>query len=407
MPTHYRLINLDDQFNQAEDKIIVNRTFSYMSVDFKELEELIYTKYEDMISLIPQCSCGEMKGGWLLNKVCPHCGTKVRRLFDNIEPIFWIEKLRDDLPFLNPGFYMLLRDTISKKVDFPRWISDTTYNPPRIPPLFYQIADYIGGRSYKNFINNIEKILIFLKNNSVFKSSLSKTERINDLIEVYNHNKDALFSDYLPIPNRRMFVMEINSKGKFPTTFVSDAVEITRFAILANNATDKRLEINTAKILAKLTKLFDNYNKEFGAKEGIIRKHIYGTRSHFTARAVITSLPTHYDYDEIHVPWIFGPTVYRPHLLNILVNRKGMNYKEADKLLLEACTRYIPEVDEVLQLLIEESPYKGLPVLIHRNPSLLIGSSQRVFITKFKTDVEDTTISLNTLIVKSPNGDRF
>lgn len=407
MPTHYKLVSLDDMYNQAEDKIVVNRQISYMSVDFKELEELIYTKYEDMISLIPQCSCGKTKGGWLLNKTCSYCGTKVKRTFDNIEPIFWIEKLRDDLPFLNPGFYMLLRDTVSKKVDFPRWISDTTYNPPRIPPLFYQIADYIGGRSYKNFINNIEKILIFLKNNSVFKSSLPKSERIHDLIEVYNHNKDVLFSDYLPIPNRRMFVMEINSKGKFPTTFVSDAVEITRFAIVANNATDKRLEINTAKILAKITKLFDNYNKEFGAKEGIIRKHIYGTRSHFTARAVITSLPTYYDYDEIHVPWIFGPTIFRPHLLNIFVNRLGMNYKEADKLLLEASTRYIPEVDEALQILIKECPFKGIPVLIHRNPSLLIGSSQRVYITKFKTNVDDTTISLNTLIVKSPNGDRF
>ena len=149
------------------------------------------------------------------------------------------------------------------------------------------------------------------------------------------------------------------------------------------------------------------YNKYFEdylvRKEGIFRKHVYGARSHFTFRFVIVSVPGPHKKDEIHVPWVAGPTAFRPHLLNKLT-RRGYTYKEANKILYRSVKKYDPLIAELLQELIDESPYRGIPAIINRNPSLKQGSTQLVYITKFKDKPDEFTLDLSQLVVKLGNG---
>ena len=56
--------------------------------------------------------------------------------------------------------------------------------------------------------------------------------------------------------------------------------------------------------------------------------------------------------------------------------------------------------------LIAESPYKGLPCCFNRNPTLLRGSIQQLYITKIKSDdINDNTISLSVMILSAYNAE--
>ena len=402
MPIVQALISHDKLFNESETKIVLNELKFTDLTDFKEK---IYTIYDKEISLIPTCNCGYLKGEYVKDKVCPKCHTKVLSVYDNLLPIFWVRKFDDDLPFVNPKFWAMLSKLIYKKYDALRYLADTYYNPKQKPPVFEMLKLIIGGRSYRNLINNIDKIINYLLNNSTYKN---KHQKLQNLLNLYNKNKDKIFSNYLPLHNKKLFVMERNIKGDFTSSVVSEAVDIAVDIVFTINnlSTDKRkLENKTAQLISGITNLFYNYVNEFvGKKGGLVRRNIYGTRSHFTFRYVASSLRSTYDYNTIHVPWEVGPIVFRPHLLNKLLKR-GFSLKEAQKYLDGAVTRYDKLIDDLLKELIEESPYKGIPVLVNRNPSLGKGSIHRVFITRFKEDVAETSVNISTMIATSLNLD--
>jgi len=82
-----------------------------------------------------------------------------------------------------------------------------------------------------------------------------------------------------------------------------------------------------------------------------------------------------------------------------------MDINSAIGMLLGHVEKYHPLLDKLLKELIEESRDNALTVLLQRNPSLLQSSAQRVFITQFKTDPQDTTIGLSILICRGFNAD--
>jgi DNA-directed RNA polymerase beta' subunit len=85
--------------------------------------------------------------------------------------------------------------------------------------------------------------------------------------------------------------------------------------------------------------------------------------------------------------------------------RRGWTAKSASKLIFDHVHTYHPVIDECLKEMISESKWKGLPIKLQRNPSLLPGSSQDKYITQFKPVVTDLTISISTLVVGPYNAD--
>jgi hypothetical protein len=60
----------------------------------------------------------------------------------------------------------------------------------------------------------------------------------------------------------------------------------------------------------------------------------------------------------------------------------------------------------ILEELIADAPGgRGIPCLIGRNPSLLQGSIQKVYISRVKPDVKDNTIGISVLALPACNGD--
>lgn len=410
MGAYLKHINLDGLFHSVANKIVLNE-LSYLE-DFSDLKDQLYTVYEDVISIVPQCVCGKTSGAWQLGKTCPYCGTEVVNKFETIKPILWVRAFNSELKFLSPHFWGQLRNLFKTKgsTDFDaiRYITDTSYkvNQP-IRPVIQSIISMIGGRGYSNFINNLDKVFTLLKNNSAFRIN-GKLDKILELEALWrlDMKENNLLSEYLPLINSRLFVMEVTNKGKFASSMLSDIIDIALYSIKVSKETNRQKQENgMAYVISATNTLFATYMKDHVAsKKGIVRRHIYGTRVNFTFRAVITALPLKYDYDTIHVPWVVGVSAFRPHVLNKLLKR-GYRYRDASELLFASANMYKPEIDEIFKELIEEAPSKGIAVILHRNPSLLQGSAQRVYITKFKTDIDDKTISTSVMIAKAANAD--
>ena len=360
--------NLDDLFHSLDNKILLNN-FNHLELNPAELANMLYTKYGDEISLKPRCSCGYLNRTYLIGKTCPKCNTKVVKEFDIVKPILWIKSYKDDLPFLNIYFYGQLRNLFKKNVDPIRWLIDTNYNPPGIPTLFNNVAGLIGGRGYRNFIYNIPKILTYFKNHSTFKYN-QKRYKVEELLNLYKTNRDILFSNHVPLINKRLFVMEMTSKGDYTTNMLADVIDIAISAIRISdvNISDRKMSNGVGAIISKMNILFEKYMTEKVAKKpGSMRKHVYGTRSHFTFRGVITSFDTKIPYDHLHAPWQTLTTAFRPMMMNKLMNKYMMTHKKASALVFKSTLKFNQLIADIGKELIEESRHIGLPILFHRN----------------------------------------
>lgn len=360
--------NLDDLYHSLDHKILLNN-FNHLELDPTMLSDMLYSKYGNEISLKPSCECGYLNRTYLIGKTCPKCETKVVKEFNIVKPILWIQSYREDLPFLNPYFYGQIRSLFKKNVDPIRWLVDTNYNPPGIPPMMGNVAAIMDGRGYKNFINNIPRVLTYFKNHSTFKYS-QKRRKVEELLELYAKNKDVIFSNHLPLINKRLFVMEMTNKGDYTTNMLADIIDIAISAIRLSdtNISERRLSNGVGSTISKINVLFEKYMLEKVAKKpGSMRKHLYGTRSHFTFRGVITSFASTIPYDHLHVPWQVLVTAFRPMVLNKLINKYNYTLSDASDLLFKSTLKYNELIDAIGKELIEESKYKGIPVLFHRN----------------------------------------
>lgn len=409
MAIYQKLKNLNAFYRETTGNKVILNDLDYLNMDDLDMvNDMLMTIYnEDTISIIPSCSCGESRSVDLEGTVCPECGTIVKDPQEQLEPVMWLKQLDNRHTLMNPHYWQMMKQLLSKKLDYVRWLCDTSYNPPGdIPGYVIGAREIMGGeRNYLHFIHNIEKILIYWANSAKFKKA-SKQESIRILLDMYKNQRDAVFTKYLPVVNKKLFVMENTTKGRFTNLTVSDMIDLIMLWIKNANMelSPKKISSVTATVISKMAGLYAVYFKEYlVSKPGIFRKHVYSARSHFTFRAVITSIPGKHRYDELVVPWPIGVTAFRPHVLNKLIKR-GYTYKKANALLYRAVNKYDQDISEILDELISDSGNK-LYVILQRNPSLTQSSALFVKIGSFRKDPKQLTLGVSHLIVKNMNGD--
>ena len=408
-----RILNFDVYYRTTTgDKIIVN-DLSYMDVTLGDMVmKSLMTIYDntETISSKPSCDCGKSQGMYLLNRVCTMCGTPVKDIDQKVDPVLWLKAFTPELKFLNTTYWLMLSQVIDSKYDWLRYLADSRFNPNlTIPAHIVAIREKLGNkRSYSHVMNNIETILNYMLTLPKYKVG-KKLVMIQSLLELYNTHKEDLFSTYLPIVNKKLFVIENTNKGRFVNLIVADIVDVALSWIKTSsleNPSMIRLENTTASAISNLAGLYKNYFINYvGKKKGILRKHVYGARSHFTFRTVITSIPGKHDHDEIIPPWSIMVTVFRPFILNKL-EKRGYKYKDADKLLFKAVITYIPVIDEILEELIRESYGGKLSCIMQRNPSLLQGSALLTYIKRYEKDPNNKTCAISAKVAKCMNADQ-
>lgn len=408
-------------------RVYINDLDNSTTGDRERIEKLLCTRYDstDFLSNIPSCGCGKTTGKYaegLVGFVCPFCGTHVtNQLEQDLEPLVWIRAPKgvDALP--NPNFWIMAIERFKLKgFDVINYLTDRTYRatvktPMEIAQVDALLASLKVERGYNNFVRNFDAIMDGLLKMKVFKKGTKKKEVFDGFPILIKEQRECLFAQYLPVPNRVLFVLENTNLGEYGDLTMNgliDAVNMmTNIDSDLNIVKPAKKETLVVKMANSLCAFYDEiYRNRISPKEGWFRKHVFGSRSHFSFRGVIASLTDKHDYDEIHVSWGIGVSVLSLHLTNKLL-KMGWNNYEINNLLYEYAQKWHPLLDQLFKELIDESPYKGIPVIFQRNPSLERGSAQAMFITKVKgsaerpQDAEIPTVSMSILSVTGFNAD--
>lgn len=417
------LVDNDKTFDQLPfDPVIINDVVISSEEDNKQFNDTIYSVIgTETFDSLPKCQCGTLIGRSKINVICDNCREPVKEPVDeDIETYIWARAPKGTRPFVHPQIWILLRNFLSKfpnKFDMLMYLCDQDYRfKGNMTEKFKDIVKSLEQidlhtRNYGFFVDNFDKYMDFFFFNRHYKQ---KKKPVNDLYWLIKKNKHLLFCNYIQIPNKSLLIME-----KTGAAFNYDSttpVMIDAIRILTGIDTGTKLiseRVRMAKIPRFLSQLATyheiTYADVFGGKPGIARRQISGSRVEYSFRTVITSLSTKHDYDEIHIPWPVAMNVFKIHLVNKLLKMDWSPNKIFD-FLDQYALSYHPLLDALFKELIAESPYKGIPCFMNRNPSLLIGSIQLVYIPLVKNglngyDINDVSTSVSPLTVGNNNAD--
>ena len=230
-----------------------------------------------------------------------------------------------------------------------------------------------------------------------------------DILNLVMRHKSKIMVKHIPIPSKIAFVIEESAGRQWADKTMNLAINAIRRMQETEEAIDtlklKAIESRTSKILDSLGEFYYEFlKKNWDGKTKIFRKHVFGARLHFTARAVITSLTLNHNKSELHFPWAMSLQLFKIHIASKLI-RRGYSAEEAQALINGHAYRYHPVLDAIFRELIEESPYMGIPVIFQRNPSLSRASAQLLYVTRVKTNPADNTIGVSTLVISGSNAD--
>ena len=388
--------------------IIINDIQESSEEDKESLNKMLYTKYaNDLLSNLPQCECGEISGEFNIGITCQNCRSQVQSVTDyDLEPLLWMRAPIGVKALMNPLVWTMLTDKFTRSgFEIIRWICDTTYKPQvKVPAIMDAVMELNIPRGWNNFVENFDEIMRVLFEIKKIRVYKDKPDPLEVLIQM---QRDCIFTQYLPLPNKALLVIEETCVGTYVDPIVTGAVDAIRTMVgidAPNSSHNLRTKENrTVKTIAQLAGFYDDLARTtLAKKEGIFRKHIFGTRSHFSFRGVISSLTDSHRYDEIHIPWGIGISGLRIHLTNKLL-RLGKTPNETIAFLNEHAQKYHPLLEQLFEELIAETRNGGIEAVLQRNPSLERASAQAVFITKVKSDPLIPTISMSILSVKGYN----
>lgn len=372
MSVYQSLVCFDKLFNQLkEPPIIVNDLIDSSEEDKERIKNHIFTKFSsDMLSSLPSCDCGDIKGTFNVGVLCGNCNTVVSSSLDQaIEPILWMRAPKGVKKLINPTVWYMLSERFTRSgFNVIQWICDSTYRTNvKIPPALNDVQIAGISRGYNYFVDNFFYIIDTLYSLKTFKQNKDGPDYLRELL--YN-SKDAIFSDYLPLPNKAILIIDETNVGTYVDPIVTGAIDaiqtITGIDSSLSQHSVRVKENRTIKAIDKLAEFYvDYYKNSLAKKSGIFRKHIFGSRSHFSFRTVISSLTDPHDHREIHIPWPVATSVFRIHLINKLT-RLGQTVNQAIEYLNQHAYKYSDLLNNIFIELINESPNQGIDCLCQR-----------------------------------------
>jgi hypothetical protein len=412
MAVSLELEDFDKTFNSLKaPPLIVNDIVDSSLADKESLKSQVFTRYDsDLMKNVPSCDCGAIAGAAHIGILCNNCNTVVvDKIEKDLEPILWVRAPKGVEKLINPMVWIQLSARF-KKSNFNaiEWICDTSYRASQQDYTVIKELQESGiERGYNYFVQNFYEVITKLMEMRRFASRIKSIS--DPLMDLLVQQKHAVFSNYLPLVNRTLLVIEETNVGTYVDPFVPKAIDailtVASIDTEENKYTQKVKENRTVKFIIGLANYYQNFIKQnLGSKQGIFRQHTYGSRANFSFRSVVTSMTDAHTYDEIHIPWGVGISVFRYHITNKLLKR-GYTVNDCINLLNSAAKSFNVTINEIFKELIEESPRKGIDATLNRNPSLARGSIQRVRITAVKEDPSITTISFSILIVTPLNAD--
>lgn len=421
MGIHLSLVSFNKVFSTlSQEHVIVNDLPAFTESNLDLIHKTIYVRHTpDMLSNVPSCECKKTKNEFRKGNICPHCHTPVRDVVaEQLEPVTWIRAPRGVDALINPIVWTMLSKRFSiGSFNLIQYLADPQYRIPdnqvgKYTPITDQLP-FERGLNY--FIQNFQEIKEFLFSLNIFKSRVKGRVTTDFLRKMLDENPDAIFATHLPIPHRSLLVVEDGtSGGVYLDEYTPKAINavLTLAGIDTPSAKGEittSLRLRESRAVRAVARLAEYYyyvcSKRLAKKEGIFRKHVFATRSHFSFRAVVASITEPHHHEQIYIPWGVASSVFQLHLTNRLY-RLGFTPNEAQEFLHSYATTYHPLLEQLFkELITNASDDRGIPATLNRPPSLKRGSIQAVFIARVKHPDEGQTVSMSILIVRPLNCD--
>lgn len=351
---------------------------------------------------------------------------------EQLETKTWIRAPHGVDTLINPIVWTMLSERFSiGSFNLIQYLTDPQYRiPENQVGKFTPITDQLPfERGLNAFYRNWKEIKEFLFSLNIFKSRQKGRVTTDFLRKMLDENPDAIFAKNLPIPHRSLLVVEDGtSGGVYLDEFTPKAINAVltlagidtasakgELSFALNPQTAKKeqretsLRLRESRAVKAVARLAEYYyyvcSKRLAKKEGIFRKHVFATRSHFSFRAVVASITEPHHHEQIYIPWGVATSVFSLHLTNRLY-RLGFTPNEAQDFLHKYATRHHPLLEQLFtELITNASDPRGIPATLNRPPSLKRGSIQAVFIARVKHPDEGQTVSMSILIVRPLNCD--
>lgn len=418
-----------DSSKMSKSPIIVNDLdIDNISIKAK-LNSMLYTYYGDtVVEMAPTCGCppdypGRLQGKRHKGKICRVCKMPVTSVLEtDLEPHVWIRAPKGVDRLITPIAWAHLT-TIFNKPSFsliewlvnPRYSADT--KDRKTLSLIESIPEKLPNfeRSMTYFYRHFDDIThLLLASPALRDKNKDKNYTYAEIKEYLTKHKNRIFTKYLPIPSRTIFIMEADAKKAKadPELFsLLDAVNSIAGkecpgAVDLKPKRANSIAVNIQKKLAEHLKPI--VANKLGGKPGIYRQDVYGRRSHYTARGVLSSIHGKHDYRHIYIPWAVGMELFRDRIMSYLVKFHGHTTRSARRHFYDHVQKFDPVINEFFVAITSpniDNPYSGETATNQRNPTLVRGASQLFAIAGVFTDPDIHTTAQSCLTFAIQNAD--
>ncbi len=404
-----RLIDFDELFANSkgvlfsEELPLVSKT---VAADL--IRTILATKEE--LSFFASCPCGSTNGNYYEGMLCKVCGKEVvPDLHTAHEYKLWLKWPDFAPPLLQPRAYVVLRDLLKSYkgthlLNLLLWV-DGGELPEDIA------AWYKPG--WHNFHDRFDELIEYLCTKYPpfqKKDNLRITQQLSMFVRV---NRSRIFCTKIPVLNASFHQVTSSGNMKYvdePSRRLMELIPNLSFAqyhVKYHRVTQRYINNVISRLYMKYIEYLDAvlYKKLIGEedKKGDIRHSGMGIRCHWSFRGVIVPIVEDHVGDEIHLPWSIMVKTHALQCINLMVNRLGYTQAQATTEYQLALRTYSPTVHNILNTLIEECPFKGLPLVLNRNPSMWLGALQLRFATKIL--LGENIIAISDLCIRANNAD--
>ena len=402
-------MNLDDLFSRTPNKTVFNDLMLNYSVE--DIIDVLCDISNNQSDSVASCECGELLGNYYKGTICRFCKTECQiNLFGEIRNDSWLAVPMSIKGVLNPQVFRVL--------DF--WIGNTKKRQSILKLILNMRAPiepivntpFYSGMGFNWFYDNFDTVINTFLYNHQTKAKKKLAPTISAFLQ---QSQDAIWCHYLPILSKFIQpITKMNDNVRYADKDIRElmkAIFTLRSVLIAEQTmkfTNDHIDRNFFKIYSSFLEYLDNIlTTKLPRKEGMFRKHVFGSRSHCSARSVATPITNPHDSDEVYIPWKIGVTMYRYHIMSLLEKQYDIPYIQGYNRIMNAVNIYDYTIDKIMQHIVSNCGFtdtngifhklKGLPILVNRNPSLRLGSIQLMYVVRIKPGLKyDPTTMLQT-----------
>lgn len=349
-----------------------------------------------------RCECGAFTGQDLIGYTCPKCGQEILLRGLNFGYTGWLDL--GEHCVIAPPYYEMIRRVVGTnmlKFILGNYIEDKIINYTGEEDDENEKKAKKPGRKSDDKLEVIKKKIPKSKHcyqglgHDAFRDRfeeivVSCASKNNSEVDILLKNKEAVFTNKIPIYSTAFRPMNMTSETKFYPRINKPFTSMTSIVQKLPNMILPEEKINALNYIQKyfLEACASEIDVNLSGKYGIIRAQINGGTFAYSGRAVI-SLDISLNADEVDVPISMLATVYQYELAHMVVKKhiRGINT-------LEHAYMFVNNYDtniEVQQLL-DEILAKNAWIFLLREPTNNLASIGLCRIRNYK--INDDTISL-------------